>query len=162
MKVVVDRGALQMVLNILRRNAERLGQPTMAEAADELQKSAVQLMQQSVSVAGEPVAWLIFFEDTEVKPELFMGEGAEAAARYRHKELLLRWNCHLMMTAPTTSITAAELDALRKDAERYRWLRYNASYSIHEMLFGKPAFITTHKESDLDEAIDAAIAAEGE
>ncbi|MEN6547397.1 MAG: hypothetical protein ABFE07_15275, partial [Armatimonadia bacterium] len=58
---------------------------------------------------------------------------------------------------PTTSITDAEFERLRKDAERYRWLRYNASYSIHEMLFGKPAFITTHKESDLDGCIDAAI-----
>lgn len=57
-------------------------------------------------------------------------------------------------------VDQAELERLRKDAERYRWLSYNASYSIHEMLFGKPAFITTHKESDLAESIDAAIAGE--
>ena len=47
-----------------------------------------------------------------------------------------------------------------KDAKRYRWLSYNASYGIHEMLFGKPAFASTHKESDLAECIDEQIAAE--
>lgn len=54
----------------------------------------------------------------------------------------------------------SELSALRKDAERYKWLSYNASYGIHEMLFGKPAFYSTHKESDLAECIDEQIAAE--
>ena len=54
----------------------------------------------------------------------------------------------------------AERDALKVDAERYRWLSYNASYGIHEMLFGKPAFASTHKESDLAECIDEQIAAE--
>lgn len=63
-----------------------------------------------------------------------------------------------------TIVDPEKPDVQAQDAKRYQWLRYNASYSIHEMLFGKPAFITTHKESDLDDAIDAvidAIAIEG-
>lgn len=53
------------------------------------------------------------------------------------------------------SITATELERLRKDAERYRWLRMQGAQSdkvdkVH--CFGPK----------LDEAIDAAIAAEGD
>lgn len=39
--------------------------------------------------------WLIYFEDKSVNPEVFTGEGAEAAARHRFKVLLGNWSCHL-------------------------------------------------------------------
>ena len=40
-------------------------------------------------------AWLIFFEDDEVKDEVFSGEGAEDAARYRLEQCKMNWACHL-------------------------------------------------------------------
>ena len=39
MRVSVDAGALNMVLMMLRRNAERHNVPVLAEAADELEKT---------------------------------------------------------------------------------------------------------------------------
>lgn len=39
-RVSVDAGAYRMVLNILNRAAERHGEPTLAEAAKELKKTA--------------------------------------------------------------------------------------------------------------------------
>lgn len=39
--------------------------------------------------------WLIFYEDASVGSEVFMGEGAEAAAKERYKQSLVNWNCHL-------------------------------------------------------------------
>lgn len=105
---------------------------------------------QAVPVVGEPVAWLV---DKPLR-HVNMSKSTPIGLGNATQEPLYR--------APTHSITAAELERMRKDAERYRWLSYNASYSIHEMLFGKPAFVATHKESDLAECIDAAIAAEVE
>ena len=64
------------------------------------------------------------------------------------------------------SVPDAELERLRKDAERYRWLRspnvgpatvYNVCM---ERIEG--GLSTLKSDSLLDEAIDAAIAAEGE
>jgi len=43
--------------------------------------------------------WLIFFLDADMRPEFFFGEGAEQAARERHKQLLLNWNCYLFCEA---------------------------------------------------------------
>lgn len=108
----------------------------------------------AVPVVGEPVAWR-HIRKSNGEHEL------SYEAIDKHANL---FDSTPLVIQPATSITAAELDALRKDAERYRWLSYNASYGIHEMLFGKPAFASLHKESDLadciDEQLDAAIAGE--
>ena len=67
---------------------------------------------------------------------------------------------------PTNSITADELERLRKDAERYRWLRHgdNDEQCLH-FATECPAGTDTvwiKRGSELDAIIDAAIAAEGE
>lgn len=51
---------------------------------------------------------------------------------------------------PTTSITHAELERLRKDAERYRWLRDSPESPIINVGYAT------------DKMVDAAIAGEGE
>lgn len=80
-------------------------------------------------------------------------------------------NRHYHRCDPCNSITAAELDALRKDAERYRWMR-DKSHSLETRQYDKgirngPSCY--HKvegirelkyEDALDAAIDAAIAGE--
>ncbi len=48
--VIVDAGAYKMVLNILRRNAERLNQPSLAEAADALQDGAYVLPREEFEI----------------------------------------------------------------------------------------------------------------
>ncbi len=40
-------------------------------------------------------AWLIFFNDAERTMETFAGEGAEAAAKSRFKEISISWNATL-------------------------------------------------------------------
>lgn len=40
-------------------------------------------------------AWLIYFEDHEVRPEIFTGENAEEAARCRFIAISDNWNAHL-------------------------------------------------------------------
>lgn len=124
----------------------------------------------SVPVVGEPV-FVIFFDDTEVRPEVFMGAGAEDAARYRHKELLLRWNCHLLTTVPTISISAAELERMQKDAElgqvireKYSGMKTSTSERFLEAIgveLDEDAAWTSYTLETLL-GIDAAIAAEGE
>ena len=47
----------------------------------------------------------------------------------------------------------ARILELERDAARYRWLRYNASFTIYSFLFGEPS-MAHHAESDLDAAID--------
>lgn len=54
-------------------------------------------------------AWVIMFEDVDVSPEVFIGEGAEAAARHRFKANLLNWNCHLLCTAPPAIAKQSEV-----------------------------------------------------
>lgn len=67
-----------------------------------------------------------------------------------------------LIVQPTTSITAAELDALRKDAERYRWLREQAwnKSELCVVRFPKDAVKLGHVCPSfwrLDSFIDAAI-----
>lgn len=40
-------------------------------------------------------AWMIVFEDDDMKPETFCGHGAKDAARKRFDHLALNWNIHL-------------------------------------------------------------------
>jgi hypothetical protein len=48
---------------------------------------------------AEKEVWAIIFEDNDVKPEIFMGDGCESAAKERFKQCLVRWNCHLLTNA---------------------------------------------------------------
>jgi hypothetical protein len=40
-------------------------------------------------------AWLILFDDADVGPELFTGEGAERAAKLRYEALAQSWSVYL-------------------------------------------------------------------
>ena len=75
-----------------------------------------------------------------------------------HKDGILRAADEL---APIATALCAEVEALRKDAERYRWLRDEARQvnAIAPLVFmaddfGVPSIVLDH--SDLDAAIDAA------
>jgi len=105
----------------------------------------------AVPVMGEPVAWLINSPPRHVH----LSKSTEVGLNGATQEPLY--------LAPTTSITAQELDALRKDAERYRWLR-EQHWSEAEI-----CVVTNPKDAiklgyycpssvRLDSAIDAAIA----
>lgn len=112
--------------------------------------------EQSMPVVGEVVAhqfydngkWHNFIDDRHYQNTV--------AAGYEVRALVVQ---------PTTSIAAAELDALRKDAERYRWIRVATPYRFKQL---QDAAITDSGDvvyfhhDWMDAAIDAAIAAEGE
>lgn len=68
-----------------------------------------------VSVELPEAAWAIHFEDADCKPEIFVGCGAEEAARHRYAQLPDNWNCHLLCDA-----TAAlrSLAVMREENER--------------------------------------------
>lgn len=41
--------------------------------------------------------WAIFYEDASVPPEVFMGCGAEEAAKAAYEERRTNWNCWLLV-----------------------------------------------------------------
>lgn len=94
---------------------------------------------QSVPVLGEPVAWVNFNKQGDVT----------RATKCRDS-----WCKTPVYSKPTTSIPTAEFERLRKDAERYRWLRdgndnkKSAACHIAVNCYGL----------EWDDAIDAAIA----
>jgi len=45
----------------------------------------------------DPVVWLIFYNDAEVKPEIFQGYGATDAAHRRFAQVSIGYNCHLFV-----------------------------------------------------------------
>lgn len=67
-----------------------------------------------------------------------------------------RWNMRKPMEA-----LVAENEALRKDAERYRWLR-DSSESVHQFYLSTPIWFTGVKFSkeNVDSTIDAAMGKE--
>jgi len=63
-----------------------------------------------------------------------------------------------LYTAPAASITAAELEALRKDAERYRWLRDDAFEHSDDCFMEAGRLFAEKYGVAFDKAIDAAVA----
>jgi hypothetical protein len=61
--------------------------------------------------APPPSAWLIFYEDHVVTPEVFVGEGAKEAAYKRFNQARDHWSCHLFarVADSTASTKASEL-----------------------------------------------------
>lgn len=109
---------------------------------------------QAVPVVGEPVGLATRIEALKkIASDLgaatsavllgFKSPAAVSLVATRLINELCEFNDDLL-AMPATSITAAELERLRKDAERYRWLRGGM------------------ESSPTDDVIDAAIAAEGE
>lgn len=73
-------------------------------------------------------AWLIYFEDREVPPEIYTGEDAEANARARYAVLLQSWSCHLFRAADLEICLCA---AIRMpDGEVVRGHRHNNCYDV--------------------------------
>jgi hypothetical protein len=79
-------------------------------------KMARILEAQQPAPASEPApdaepsgSWLIHFDDADVKPEIFAGPGAEAAARSRCGDLSASWNVTLFREA-----------AMRAESEGHR------------------------------------------
>ena len=138
-------------------------------SAEELLRAALtELAAWSVSavpVMGEVVAWACPFHAGEAvvndTPCMLIGaRNVNAVAKERGFPLVVK---------PTTSITTAELERLRKDAERYRWLKESSHYYIGEAYdcdcCGTAEDFTSYCDQNdlgLDAHIDAAIAAEGE
>jgi len=82
----------------------------LARAHDFYQDQFDNLCSPPLAVMGSPVAW--------TSPEWLKEKGKLHGMTRPHPSFKLP-----LYRAPTTCITQAELDALRKDAERYRWLR---------------------------------------
>ena len=105
---------------------------------------------QSVAVVGEPVAWVN------------INKYGDVTRTVRRRD---NWCTTPVFVKPKTSITAQELATLRKDAERYRWLR-EQSWDAGELCIvsqPKHAVKLGHDCPSLfrlDDAIDAAIAQE--
>jgi hypothetical protein len=61
--------------------------------------------------------WIIVYEDQDVRPEFFSGEGAEVAAKHLFKERLLKWSCHLFVSANIIEQQAKELSNSQQTVE---------------------------------------------
>ncbi len=116
-----------------------------------------------VLVVGEVVEW----QYRRLSPEEFTGQPASllewqrvipylSQSNEKRLEELLAYRSHgkacyeirALVVQPTTSITATELQRLRKDAERYRWLRDSPDSPIINIGYAT------------DKMVDAAIAQE--
>jgi hypothetical protein len=64
--------------------------------------------------------WAIHYEDADRQPEIFVGEGAEEAARKTFEQRNVSWNCYLLSTAHV--FNDEPLRNLLRDAERWRAL----------------------------------------
>lgn len=47
--------------------------------------------------------WMVYYEDADARPEVFFGEGAEAAARARYDQAKMNWSCHLLSRVPSSA-----------------------------------------------------------
>lgn len=79
---------------------------------------------QGKTKAPRPGAWLIWYEDPDHKPEVFVGEGAEEAARRRFAQARDAWSCHLFQriadsTAPDVSERRGDSNGLAGKAGHY-------------------------------------------
>ncbi len=100
-----------------------------------------------VPVMGEPVAWAWNYSGMIVTTDKAKADAIATLAdsgEFRQHNVKVR----CLYEKPTTSITAQELDALRKDAERYRWLRDSPDSPIINIGYAT------------DKMVDAAIAQE--
>lgn len=52
--------------------------------------------------------WVIWFEDAEMDPELFVGHGAEDAAHARFDMVRSNWSCHLLERIKSDSTKEGE------------------------------------------------------
>ena len=124
---------------------------------------------QFVPVVGDAVAYLLTRDDDKTFPRAFTSEkDADSLVAWSNvAPLIVKHNLYL---EPTTSIPAAELaslrekaaeaDELRKDAERYRWLRDDAFEHSNDCFMAAGQLFAEHHGATFDAAIDAAIAQE--
>lgn len=84
-KVVVDQGALQMALNVLRRAGKD-------DVADELESATSDFPE-----LPEEGAYIIRYDDAEMKDVDIMGYGARAAALRYYEKVGINWNAHLFV-----------------------------------------------------------------
>ena len=49
-------------------------------------------------------AWLIYFDDADIKPEVFTGEGAGEFAQKRYESLCQHWSVTLFYSAAVVSM----------------------------------------------------------
>jgi hypothetical protein len=68
-------------------------------------------------------AYLIFFEDFDMRPEVFKGAGAERAARLRFNAVLSNWTAHLF-----ARVDDGKRPTATKRCEQHDW----TSISGHE------------------------------
>lgn len=127
--------------------AEQSVPPKPDYSVTQLQRAAWQAAQ-SVPVVGKPVAWAVPVATQTGQPDTKLS-WTESGARIGVKV----GESTPLYLKPVNSISAAELERLRKDAERYHYLR---KMGLREAGF-KENMITFSAQ---DEAIDAAIAAE--
>jgi len=58
--------------------------------------------------------WVIKYDDADVSDEVFVGEGAEEAAKKRYAMALHNWNCHLLVPFERIAKLTAEVERLEQ------------------------------------------------
>lgn len=79
---------------------DRVLAPTRAVRLEEMTGNIVwgkPMANEPAGWADDPCVWLIFFEDTEVRPEIFSGCGATEAAHKRFDQVRTGYNCRLFV-----------------------------------------------------------------
>lgn len=92
-------------------------------------------------------AFLIFYEDHVVTPEVFTGEGAEYAARTRFKQARDHWSCHLFAKIDDSTRALQSLPAIAETAVGYRYIPANIATAVCDAAY-KRAAATNEKAAD--------------
>ena len=78
---------------------------------------------EELRAATSNVAFLILYDDADMPPEVFCGEGAETAARARFASAKGHWSCTLFQQDLGVDIATALIKAVRDEtSERIRVL----------------------------------------
>jgi hypothetical protein len=69
--------------------------------ADGMTNAMLSTQRPEVAAPTPPTGlWMIHYEEPEMRPEVFFGEGAEQAARARYAAAKDNWSCHLLSRWP--------------------------------------------------------------
>lgn len=84
----------------------------------------------------KPEVWAIKYEDADVADDVFVGEGAEEAARLTYEKRLSSWNCYLLGPAERiakleTQLAAMELEQKDEQIQKLREALENARETVH-------------------------------
>lgn len=98
-------GGIKVTGYVMCRKCEVMGPNLIeSEAVEAWNRRAASAPPEALQKTHPNGLWMVYYEDADVKPEIFFGEGSEVAARARYAQANMSWSCHLLSRVPDASI----------------------------------------------------------